>query len=61
MKEIDRIVEKSDYIAGAHQLILQKLNETNLEVLSGYGADRYCESAREKIRKVCEDFCKAIC
>lgn len=45
---------ESDYIAGAHPLILQKLNETNLEVLSGYGTDRYCERAKEKIRKACE-------
>ena len=44
---------ESDYIAGAHPLILKRLAETNLETLSGYGMDPYCESAREKIRKAC--------
>lgn len=42
---------ESDYIAGAHPEILKRLVETNLESLSGYGSDRYCESAKEKIRK----------
>ena len=42
---------ESDYIAGAHPEILRRLTETNLEPLSGYGTDAYCESAREKIRK----------
>lgn len=45
---------ESDYIAGAHPFILKRLTETNLETLSGYGTDPYCESAREKIRKACE-------
>ncbi|MBQ6369007.1 MAG: aminotransferase class V-fold PLP-dependent enzyme [Parasporobacterium sp.] len=44
---------ESDYIAGAHPQVLKRLVETNLETLSGYGADRYCESAREKIRLAC--------
>ena len=41
----------SDYIAGAHPEVLRKLTESNLESLPGYGSDRYCESAKEKIRK----------
>ena len=41
---------ESDYIAGAHPKVLERLSETNLECLPGYGADRYCESAKEKIR-----------
>ena len=41
---------QSDYIAGAHPEVLAKLTETNLEPLPGYGTDRYCESAKEKIR-----------
>ena len=41
---------ESDYIAGAHPEILRRFAETNLEPLPGYGADKYCESAREKIR-----------
>ncbi|MDD3340520.1 MAG: beta-eliminating lyase-related protein [Lachnospiraceae bacterium] len=45
---------ESDYIEGAHPEVLQKLVETNLEKLSGYGCDRYCESAKEKIRQACE-------
>lgn len=42
---------ESDYIAGAHPLILKRFEETNLEYLPGYGSDKYCESAREKIKK----------
>ena len=42
---------ESDYIAGAHPEVLRKLTETNLEPLSGYGTDPYCESARRKIRE----------
>ena len=41
---------ESDYIAGAHPDILRRLAETNLEPLPGYGTDKYCDSAKEKIR-----------
>lgn len=41
----------SDYIAGAHPRILQRLSETNLEMLPGYGSDVYTRSAADKIRK----------
>jgi len=43
----------SDYIAGAHPTVLHRLVDTNLENLSGYGTDTYCESAIEKIKKAC--------
>ena len=41
---------ESDYIAGAHPEVLRRLTETNAEPLPGYGTDRYCESAKQKIR-----------
>lgn len=44
---------ESDYIAGTHPQILKRLAETNMESLPGYGADPYCESAKEKIRAAC--------
>jgi threonine aldolase len=44
---------ESDYIQGAHEQILKRLLETNMEPLSGYGTDHYCESAKEKIRAAC--------
>ncbi len=44
---------ESDYTEGAHERILHRLMETNLEQLSGYGADPYCRSAKEKIREAC--------
>lgn len=44
---------ESDYIEGAHEKILKRLYETNLERLSGYGSDIYCESAKEKIKRAC--------
>ena len=44
---------ESDYIQGAHPKILEKLIETNFEPLSGYGFDKYSESAKEKIKVAC--------
>ncbi len=45
---------ESDYIEGAHEKILKRLCETNLERLSGYGSDIYCDSAKKKIREACK-------
>ena len=44
---------ESDYIMGAHPEILRRLTETNFESLSGYGSDKYCDSAKEKIKAAC--------
>lgn len=44
---------ESDYTTGAHPKLLQRLIETNLEPVSGYGADKFCEEAKEKIRQAC--------
>lgn len=44
---------ESDYIQGAHPKILEKLIETNFEPLSGYGCDKYSDSAKEKIKVAC--------
>ena len=44
----------NDYCEGAHEAILKRLIETNMEKLDGYGMDPYCESAKEKIRRACE-------
>ncbi|MBQ8409632.1 MAG: aminotransferase class I/II-fold pyridoxal phosphate-dependent enzyme [Clostridia bacterium] len=44
---------ESDYIMGAHPEILRRLTETNFEALSGYGADKYCDAAKEKIKAAC--------
>lgn len=43
----------NDYSEGAHEKILQKLIDTNMESLPGYGSDRYCDSAKKKIREIC--------
>lgn len=45
---------ESDYIEGAHPKILERLTQTNMEALSGYGLDKYCDSAKEKILDVCK-------
>lgn len=42
-----------DYAEGAHPLILKALCDSNLEQLPGYGADVYCQRAKEKIRQAC--------
>ncbi|WP_191014524.1 threonine aldolase family protein [Treponema zioleckii] len=44
---------ESDYIEGAHPQILKRLAETNMEALSGYGADEYTSSAKNKIAAAC--------
>lgn len=44
---------ESDYIEGCHPEILKRLSQTNMESLSGYGLDKYCDSAKEKILKAC--------
>lgn len=43
-----------DYTEGACKEILDKLYETNLEQTPGYGVDKYCDSARQKIKKICK-------
>lgn len=43
----------SDYVEGAHEAVLQRLVETNLEQLSGYGTDVYSQCAAEKIKEAC--------
>ncbi|MBQ4640439.1 MAG: aminotransferase class V-fold PLP-dependent enzyme [Clostridia bacterium] len=44
----------NDYGEGCHPKVLEKLAATNMEHLAGYGSDKYCESAKEKIRAACE-------
>ena len=43
-----------DYTEGAHEKILQRFIETNLEPAPGYGEDTFCASAKEKIRNACQ-------
>lgn len=43
-----------DYTEGAHEKILQRFIETNLEPAPGYGEDAFCASAKEKIRNACQ-------
>ena len=45
---------ENDYSTATHPEILKRIGELNLEKLSGYGCDKVSESAREKIRKVCQ-------
>lgn len=42
-----------DYLEGACPEIMQKLIDTNLEQHPGYGNDKYCPFAIEKIKKRC--------
>lgn len=44
----------SDYMEGAHPLIMQRLMETNLLQTAGYGCDEFSESARDRIREACK-------
>ncbi len=44
----------NDYSEGAHEKVLQRFLETNMEKLSGYGSDKYCDLAKGKILKACK-------
>lgn len=43
----------SDYLAGAHPAVLDRLVATNLENTCGYGQDAYCAAAKDCIRAAC--------
>lgn len=45
---------ESDYTTGAHPKLLQRLAETNLEQVSGYGADKFCDEAKQRIKLACD-------
>lgn len=45
---------ENDYNTGAHEKIVQRLNENNLVPISGYGCDPFCDSAKEKIKLSCD-------
>ena len=40
----------NDYGEGMHPMVLKALTATNMEQLPGYGTDRYCREAADKIR-----------
>ncbi len=42
---------ESDYTEGAHESIVRRLLQTNLEQTPGYGNDHYCESAKARIKE----------
>ena len=45
---------ESDYTTGCCPEILDALRKTNYEFVSGYGSDKFCQSAEKKIKEVCE-------
>lgn len=44
---------ENDYSQGAHEKILQRLIETNMDPQTGYGFDEYTERAKAKIKEAC--------
>ena len=44
----------SDYLEGAHPVLMKALEETNMMQTVGYGEDEYCAEAREKIKAACQ-------
>ena len=44
----------NDYSEGCHEKVLEALSRTNMEQTPGYGEDRYCAQAAEKIRALCQ-------
>ena len=51
---MEKIKLVSDYMEGCCPEILKRLSDINFEKNTGYGLDKYSESAREKIRAACE-------
>lgn len=49
----ERVSFENDYNVGAHPKVLERLFETNMERLSGYGSDFYCRRAAQRICDVC--------
>ncbi len=49
----EKLYFKNDYSEGAATQILKAFADTQFEQNTGYGTDRYCESAQEKIRRAC--------
>ena len=49
------IAFENDDTTAAHPRILEALAATNLEPVSGYGTDRFCASAAERIRAACDN------
>ncbi len=45
---------QSDYTEGALPRVLELMSETNMEQTPGYGEDKYCDEAREMIKKICK-------
>ncbi|MBQ8014816.1 MAG: low specificity L-threonine aldolase [Clostridia bacterium] len=43
-----------DYLEGAHERIIRKLTETNMEQTIGYGCDPHCERAATLIKEACK-------
>ena len=43
----------TDYMAGAHPKVMERLMQTNTEQTSGYGSDVYTARAKELIRQAC--------
>lgn len=42
----------SDYMEGAHQNIIDKMVETNMESTVGYGYDEYSDSAKKGLGRL---------
>ncbi len=43
---------ESDYSEGAHERILERLAQTNMEQTPGYGTDVHCQRAAEMVRRL---------
>jgi|GEM_PF-1385666 len=52
--EENRLYFNSDYLSGCHEMILQKLMETNRIDAPGYGTDAFTLSGKKKILEACE-------
>ena len=51
--DINMIYFDSDYMAGAHPKVMERLLETNYEQTTGYGTDAYTAKAVALIREAC--------
>ena len=44
----------TDYMAGAHPKVMERLVQTNAEQTVGYGSDEYTARAKELVKKACD-------
>ncbi len=54
------LIFHNDYNEMCHEKVLQRMQETAGEKVSGYGVDHWCDAAAEQIRASCKNDCLSV-